>query len=153
MRRLLLPLVLATACSTTETASTPADMASAAPPDLGPANQLVVDRPYELAVPAAYAGAPTPLVVLLHGYSVNGATQLVYFGLGPSVDTHGFLLAYPDGTIDSKMNRFWNATDACCNFDGSKVDDVAYLDAVIDDVRAHYNIDPKRIRSAPELLA
>ena len=33
----------------------------------------------------------------------------------------------PDGTMDAIGNRFWNATDACCNFDGLPVDDVAFL--------------------------
>ena len=26
----------------------------------------------------------------------------------------------PDGTVDSKKNRFWNAVDTCCDFDGKK---------------------------------
>jgi polyhydroxybutyrate depolymerase len=42
-------------------------------------------------------------------------------------------------------NRFWNATDACCNFYGSGVDDVAYLDAVLDDVAGRYRVDPARV--------
>ena len=30
------------------------------------------------------------------------------------------MTAYPDGTKDSGGDRFWNATNACCNFDGSR---------------------------------
>src|SRR5207302_8453613 len=56
-----------------------------------------------------------------------------------------FLYAYPDGTIDKMGNRFWNADDACCNFDKSTVDDVAYIDAIIEDVAKKYNLDRQRI--------
>jgi len=104
------------------------------------------DRPYGLKVPAGYDGGhPVPLVVLLHGYTSNGATQARYFGLLTEADKAGFLLAYPDGTRDRLGNRFWNATDACCDFFRSGVDDVAYLDAVITEISAKYPVDPARI--------
>ena len=104
------------------------------------------DRPYGLKVPAGYDGKhPVPLVVLLHGYTSNGATQAGYFGLLTEADKAGFLLAYPDGTRDRLGNRFWNATDACCDFFHSGVDDVAYLDAVIAEISARYPVDPARV--------
>ena len=104
------------------------------------------NRPYGLKVPAGYDGQrPVPLVVLLHGYTSNGATQAAYFGLPEEADRAGFLLAYPDGTRDLLGNRFWNATDACCDWFGSGVDDVAYLDAVIDEIAARYPVDPARV--------
>ena len=124
--------------------TTTTDMMST--PDLGPSNALVAARPYEMDVPAGLdASKPAPLVILLHGFGENGFVQRAYFGLGALVDTHGFLFAYPDGTKNSTGQRFWNATDACCDFEHTGVDDVAYVDAVIADVRAHYNVDPKRI--------
>jgi polyhydroxybutyrate depolymerase len=104
------------------------------------------DRPYGLKVPAGYEGGqPVPLVVLLHGYTSNGATQAAYFGLTALADKAGFLLAHPNGTRDRLGNRFWNATDACCDFFGSGVDDVAYLDAVIDEIATKYPVDPARV--------
>ena len=106
---------------------------------------LVAARPYTLFVPTGLDGGPAPLVVLLHGYSASGAIQESYFQLTPVAQANQFLYAYPDGTVDSAGYRFWNATDACCNFYGSTVDDVAYVNAVIDDVEHQYNVDPKRI--------
>jgi len=106
----------------------------------------VQSRPYGSLAPTSYrAGTPTPLVLLLHGYGANGRGQAEYFGLLPDAEEHGYLLAYPDGTVDSRGNRFWNATDACCNIYGSSVDDVAYLRAVIDDMAARYTVDPRRV--------
>ena len=49
------------------------------------------------------------------------------------------------GRSTATANRFWNATDACCNFDKAGVDDVAYLTGIIDEIRAKLAIDPKRI--------
>ena len=49
------------------------------------------------------------------------------------------------GRSTATANRFWNATDACCNFDKAGVDDVAYLTGVIAEIQAKLSIDPKRI--------
>ncbi len=127
------------------------DDGSTAPADgsVGPdadTSALVAARPYNLKVPSGYDKTKaTPLVILLHGYTASGATQEAYFKLSPVADAHTFLYATPDGTKDSSGNRFWNATDACCNFNGSTVDDVAYVNAIIDDVQKKYEVDPKRI--------
>ena len=109
-------------------------------------NPLIDARPYDFQVPGNYdPSKPMPLVILLHGYSVTGFLEDAVFGLGRIADAKGFLFAYPNGTKDKGGNHFWNATDACCNFDGSTVDDVTYLDAVIDDMSARYNVDSKRV--------
>ena len=113
-----------------------------------PQAELVVggDRPVTVHVPASYdASRPAPLVILLHGYTSSGQGTEDYFHLAPAADARGYVYAYPDGTIDSSGNRFWNATDACCNFDKSDVDDVAYLAGVIAEIQAKLAIDPKRI--------
>jgi polyhydroxybutyrate depolymerase len=110
------------------------------------ANPLVVARPYTAQVPDSYdASKPTPLVVALHGYAVNSFAGVRLFDALNGSKKHGYLVAYPDGLPDSQGKEFWNATDACCNYDNNPVDDVAYLSAVIDDMQAQYNVDPRRI--------
>src|SRR5438445_13801517 len=84
-----------------------ADLAQPSTSDGG----LVADRPYHFKVPAGYdKSKPTPLVILLHGYSASGLVQDIYFGLSKIVDAKGFLYAYPDGTYDHGVPpaRFWN---------------------------------------------
>src|SRR5512140_361453 len=90
------------------------------------------ERPVTLQVPSTYdVTHPIPLLVVLHGYGVNGAVQAQYFRLVALVESQGFLLLAPDGTIDASGNHFWNATDGCCNFDGRNVDDVAYIRGLV----------------------
>src|SRR5215467_1279540 len=96
--------------------------ATPAPDAAGGAGQ---QRPYQLVVPAGYDAAhPTPLVVMLHGYTSSGVAEDGYLGWSRLAQQDSFLLALPDGTKDTTGSRFWNATDACCNFYGSTVDDV-----------------------------
>jgi polyhydroxybutyrate depolymerase len=107
---------------------------------------LVAQRPYHFQAPSNYdPSKPTPLLVMLHGYSADGPTEEAYFQLGTLVDAKTILYAYPDGTKDPMGNRFWNADDACCDAYGIPVDDVAYVGAILDDVESKYNVDRKRV--------
>jgi polyhydroxybutyrate depolymerase len=111
-----------------------------------PTNALVRARPYDVDPPDGWSnGKPLPLLVVLHGYGANGFSQEAFFGLHSIVDARQILVAFPDGTVDQTGAHFWNATDACCNFYGSNVDDVAYLNALLDDVQINYNVDKRRI--------
>jgi polyhydroxybutyrate depolymerase len=104
------------------------------------------DRPVTVLVPDGYDPAvPAPLVVLLHGYGANGLVQDAYFGLAPVAEARGILYAHPDGNQDPQGNRFWNATDACCDFFGSGVDDVGYLVGLVDEIASKVSVDPKRV--------
>jgi polyhydroxybutyrate depolymerase len=89
-----------------------------------------------------------PLVIVLHGLGGDAADGVHFFGLGELVDQEGFLLAFPEGnfeTVHGHPMRYWNATDMCCAFFPNAPDDVTYLDAVIDDMGAHYRVENKRI--------
>jgi len=105
---------------------------------------LVASRPYAVHAPATH-DARAPLLVLLHGYGDSHAPLETALGMDALADEHGFYVALPDGTPDSKGMRFWNATDACCDFESLPVDDVAYLDAIVDDAIARYPIDAARV--------
>jgi polyhydroxybutyrate depolymerase len=103
-------------------------------------------RPVTIQVPTTYnANRPAPLLVSLHGYQADGSIEENYLGLGALVESKGILIIAPDGTIDRSGFRFWNATPACCNFDGSSVDDVGYIRGLIADIRHDYNVDRQRI--------
>jgi polyhydroxybutyrate depolymerase len=116
-------------------------------PDLAPATDpLVAARPYSVTLPAGHEPAvPSPLIVVLHGYSATGAIEDAYLGISAHADAHATIVAWPDGLIDSRGNHYWNADDACCDIFASGVDDVAYLTALIDDAILRYGADPKRV--------
>jgi len=97
-------------------------------------------------MPASYDPTrPAPLLLALHGTGGDGAGVEQYLGLGSTAARLGFIYALPDGTLDPDGNSFWNATDACCDFFGSGVDDSAYLHRVIEAIRDRVAVDPKRI--------
>ena len=101
-----------------------------------------------VAVPSSYTGdAAAPLIILLHTYGRTGAVQDEYMGLSSLADAYGFISVAPDGTPSAAENnpRFWNASKACCNWDGKELDDSAYIMGIIDAVKAKYNVDEKRV--------
>ncbi len=100
----------------------------------------VLGRPYELSGPASDDGAPLPLLILAHGYGANGLEQDVAFPFSQTLEEKRFLYAEPNGTLDRERRRFWNATDACCNFEQLAVDDVAFFRALIDDVKGIHEV-------------
>ena len=146
---LLALVMVATACGSSASSTTPSSTRAtssttvAAGPSAAQA-ALVAARPFEVHTPPGDATTPKPLLVLLHGYGANGAIQEAYLKLTPATDAHNMLYVHLDGTLGPQDKRFWNATDACCGF-GTKVDDSAYITAVIADVKAHYKVDPRRV--------
>jgi polyhydroxybutyrate depolymerase len=100
------------------------------------------DRPFLLHVPTTYDPAEAvPLVIGLHGYTSNSTEMESYFKLVAESDERGFLYAMPDGTTDRRGDQFWNATNACCDFNASGVDDSAYLSKLIETVQDSYSVD------------
>lgn len=120
----------------------------AGPTDAGSTGRIFVggDRPARVYVPASYDGtSPLPLVVLLHGYGIDGFTQDLYWGLSRRVDADRFFLVVPDGTVDADGRRFWNATPACCDFGHIGPDDVAYLRGLVAEMKSRFAVDPARV--------
>ncbi|MBX3196851.1 MAG: alpha/beta hydrolase fold domain-containing protein [Labilithrix sp.] len=129
-----------------EDASTPPDDGAPSETTTDAPATIFTERPYAVTTPSKYdAKVATPLVVLLHGYSGNASFQDSYFRLSALAQTKTFLVALPEGTKDALKNQFWNASDACCDFAQTGVDDVAYLKALIADMKSRFNVDAKRV--------
>ena len=88
-----------------------------------------------------------PLILNLHGYSLNSDWHNNYFSLKSLADEKGFIFCIPDGLRDSQNNQRWNATDACCGSRNDLSDDSKYLREVIDSAIKKFSIDRKRIYS------
>jgi polyhydroxybutyrate depolymerase len=104
------------------------------------------DRPAELFLPVSnQANEPSGLLVNLHGYSGDSISQTNYTYLKEAALNAGLAYIAPNGMKDGSGNRFWNASNACCDFAKTGVNDVEYIDFLIDEISASYNLDKSRI--------
>jgi polyhydroxybutyrate depolymerase len=66
--------------------------------------------------------------------------------VSPETQKRGILLALGHGNLDTIIDKyFWNGTNACCDLDGLKPDDVGYIMGIIEDVKKKYAVDDKRV--------
>jgi polyhydroxybutyrate depolymerase len=95
-----------------------------------------VERTYRLRVPPRYHTAQrAPLVLVLHGASGNAGRVELRYHWDAFSDRDGFFVVYPQGVFDR-----WNAT-----LDPGRVDDVAFLGALIDHLARTFPIDSRRV--------
>jgi polyhydroxybutyrate depolymerase len=100
-------------------------------------------RDHRLFAPGV--AGPTPLLVVLHGYGTSADRVARGLRLAEVAVRHRVTIVAPNATADRSGRQAWNATDACCDFDGRGVDDVAALRQLIAHMRATRAIDPQRI--------
>lgn len=86
-----------------------------------------------------------PVVLLLHGYTATGKMQDFYFGLSSKVSERGFVLVVPNGMANAEGKQYWNATDGCCDFEHTNVDDVGYLRELLQQVRSQYKLSQNKV--------
>lgn len=110
-----------------------------------PAN-LGGERPAKYYLPEGYDGAEAaPLLVLLHGYTGTGGITAAWWQLLSAASDAGVILVIPEGLKDTGGNQFWNASEFCCDYDRTGVDDVAYLTGIIAEAKTVFSVDPARI--------
>lgn len=114
-------------------------------PAIASSNYIVGgDRPVTVNLPENLAN-PAPLLIMLHSASTSGTHQENYMKLSSVAQKNGIIYIAPDGTRNLEGKRFWNASKSCCNKYSQKVDDVAYINSLIDEINKRTPVDPKRI--------
>jgi polyhydroxybutyrate depolymerase len=117
--------------------------------------KLTVDgreRAYFIHVPTAYNGSkPFPVVLLFHGGGSNAPYWMSLTSFNQTADQHSFIAVYPNGTGETVSGidvLAWNGgprqpygLDSTL----SKVDDVGFTRAVLDDLGAIIKINKKRV--------
>lgn len=104
------------------------------------------DRPADLFLPTSYSKeTPVPLLINLHGYTGESQSHSIYTFLQAAADKRSVAYIAPNGLEDSAGSRFWNGSSACCNFGGSKVSDVDYINSLIEEISSKVSIDQSRI--------
>lgn len=98
-------------------------------------------RTYLLHVPSSYNGDESvALVIALHGGTGSAKNIEEQSGLPSLSNEKGFILCSPNG-----LNNTWNAGNCCGKAEEKKVDDVGFINALIEELEANYAIDPRRI--------
>jgi polyhydroxybutyrate depolymerase len=110
----------------------------------GPVQEIYTGTPrsYIVYVPTTYdPDEPAPFVYALHGRPHNGAGFAYLFDFNRVAEENGFIAVYPDG-----VNEEWNYNlDLVPGLEDAHVNDVEFLDVLIDDLALDLNIDRTRL--------
>jgi len=136
----------AAAASSASTASTPSASGAPTRSDSTAASAPLIVPAAQIFQPSALAkGERRPLLIFLHGLGASGKTAFDVLHLAAFGARERVFVVAPDGSVDRQKRQFWNAGDACCNFDRRDIDDVARLSQLIDAWRARPDVDSNRI--------
>ena len=102
-----------------------------------------VERSYTVHLPPGFApDSSYPMILFLHGFTQTGADIRAYTAFDSLADREGIIMAYPEGISGQTpwgLNRHWNALL------NESVDDIGFLDRLIDRLGAQYPIDLARV--------
>ncbi|HEY5956961.1 MAG TPA: PHB depolymerase family esterase, partial [Polyangiaceae bacterium] len=98
-------------------------------------------RSYVLHVPSTYDGnKPVPLIVDFHALQGSGARQRSTSPYPAQTDPEGVVMAFPSG-LSGPSGAAWNFGPCCV----AKVDDVAFVRAMVARIQSAACIDAKRV--------
>lgn len=108
-----------------------------------------ITREYLVHVPRSYRGAPTPMLIALHGGGGSADFQAddSKYKLISKSEAVGFIAIFPNGysRFPGGMLATWNAGSCCGKAHANNVDDVGFIREVIARVERQARIDPSRI--------
>ena len=112
------------------------------------------ERTYYLHVPAGLDPGGSPLVVVLHGGAGTGPGAAKQTHFSAAADLHHFIVAYPNGTDRARpiMNLMgkpgfltWNAGHCCAYAMLNRIDDVAFIRAMVAEIERDHAIDRRQV--------
>jgi polyhydroxybutyrate depolymerase len=90
-----------------------------------------IPRHYTIFVPSSYSpDVDAPLVVNMHGLTLNRSFQMTASGMNAVAEQEGFLVAYPDA-----VGGDWSGPQ----------DNIGFIDLLIDDVSSQYSVDSSKV--------
>ena len=100
-------------------------------------------------LPATLSSAKAPVVLALHGSDGSAAGLELITGYDEIADREGVFVVYADGLpIDlgaGFVSRSWNSGECCEPATSAQVDDVEFLDTLLDMVLRRFPVDPNRV--------
>ena len=121
---------------------------AAMPGDLvrGTLNHDGIERRWLVYLPTTLADRPS-IVLVLHGSRGDGdrIRRLTSHAFDQQAERHGFIAVYPDG-----FEQHWNDCRATASYSANAraIDDVGFLAALVDEMRARWGADPSRVFAA-----
>lgn len=107
------------------------------------------DRQYILRLPRkGDSSGPLPLIIVLHGTYGTGEKMQEQLGFDALADERGFMVAYPDAFRKSKLRSRttrWNDGRGTLESTELGVDDVRFIQSMIEDIAKHAPLDRGRI--------
>lgn len=114
-------------------------------------HQIVVggrERVYLVDLPPGYDGSRRyPLVLEFHGGGGSPNAARKQSGLSTLTARVGAIAVYPAGSgrLSSERLLTWN-TETCCGYaQRARIDETAFVRALLDTLEATYSVDPKRV--------
>jgi polyhydroxybutyrate depolymerase len=96
-------------------------------------------------VPPGYdATKPTPVVLDFHGLSMNAGSENLLSRMNAKADKAGFIAVHAEGV---GAQQSWNAGVCCGEAASTKIDDVAFVKTMLDELEAKLCVDSHRIFS------
>lgn len=106
-----------------------------------------IQRKYTVHAPSSYNGLdPMPLVLNLHGGGGTMTTAQGFSQMNGVSEAEGFLLVYPQGATPT-LNGFSWADGRGTPADAAGIDDIGFIDRLLDTLEATYAVDPMRIHA------
>lgn len=102
-------------------------------------------RTYRLHIPKGYDSTPAPLLIVLHGAFSTAEAMEEQSGFSTLADRNGFYVAYPNGIGLFGKLQHWNAGHCCGKAAGDGIDDVQFIESILDDVISHHAINTDQI--------
>jgi polyhydroxybutyrate depolymerase len=139
--RLILFLLLATIASFVNAKGSATDLASGQY-DI---QSGALTRSYLLHVPKQLTH-PAPLVIVMHGYTGSADSIMSYSGMNEVADEEGFVVVYPQGTVDQQGNAFFNVGYEF-HADAS-VDDLQFIRDLVAHLQDELTLNPDKVFAA-----
>ncbi|MEI6408482.1 MAG: PHB depolymerase family esterase [Bacteroidota bacterium] len=103
-------------------------------------------RTFNTHLPTGYNGNQLyPMVLGLHPLGNSSWTEFAaQTKLTPKSDSASFIMVYPEG-VKSGMGRSWNAGTCCGGAQTQNIDDVGFINTLLDTLINRYKVDSTRI--------
>ena len=100
-----------------------------------------VEREYIIHVPENL-NQDSPIVFVIHGYTGSAEGIAAYTGMNNIAEREGFIAVYPQGTIDSNGNTFFNVGYEFN--DDSPINDVSFIRELVRSISQEFNLKRKK---------